>query len=62
MSNVRMQQTVTLLYAHLDIITSEGVHKKAIKKVHDFSTRMTRNREYYNDNTLVSANFDFLEN
>lgn len=61
MSNARMQQIVTLLYTHNQIVTSEGVHDTARKMLQEFSRRMYKNIDYYKTNDLITANFYFLK-
>ena len=61
MSNARIQQIVTLLYTHGQIVTSEGVRKKAGILLQDFEKRMMKNIDYYETNDLIKANFRFLE-
>ena len=61
MSNARMQQIVTLLYTHNQIVTSVGVHDTARKMLQEFSRRMYKNIDYYKTNDLITANFYFLK-
>ncbi len=60
MSNGRMQQIITLLYMHKELIPSDGVKKDAAKKLHIFSDRIKRNNAYYVNNDLIRTNFEFL--
>lgn len=61
MSNAHIQQIVTLLYTHKDIITSEGVHEKSCIKLQEISKRMYRNVSYYTNNALIMSSFRFLK-
>ncbi|WP_296242280.1 Abi family protein [uncultured Faecalicoccus sp.] len=60
MSNMRLQQIITLLYTHKRIVTSEGVHNKAIDLLQDLSCRINKNIDYYANNSMVSSSFDFI--
>jgi len=60
MSNARIQQIVTLLYTHNQIVTSEGVHKKAADLLIDLRNRMMKNIHYYEGNDMVCANLIFI--
>lgn len=61
MSNARIQEIVTLLYVHNVIVTSNGVHKKAVAQLADFEKRMMKHIDYYTSNDLILANFYFLK-
>ena len=61
MSNARIQQIITLLYTHNQIVTSDGVNIKAKILLQKFSERMLRNICYYKTNDLITANFNFLK-
>ena len=61
MSNARIQQIVTLLYMHKEIVTSEGVHKNEGKGLHDVIARAFKNRDYYKNNPMLKGTFDFLK-
>ncbi len=61
MSNARVQQIVTLLYTHNQIVTSNGVHKEARGLLQKFSERMIKNIHYYEGNDLIMANLCFLK-
>ena len=61
MSNARIQQIVTLLYMHKEIVTSEGVHEKESKGLHDVLTRAFKNNDYYKNNLMLKGTFDFLK-
>ena len=60
MSNARIQQIVTLLYMHKEIVTSEGVHEKESKGLHDVLTRAFKNNDYYKNNPTLKGTFDSL--
>ena len=59
MSNDRMQQIVTTLYAHRKL-ASEGVSEHRAKSLSVFVQRMNRHVDYYRGNLQVSTGFDFL--
>ncbi len=61
MSNARIQQIVTLLYMHKEIVTSEGVHENESKGLRDVITRAFKNKDYYNNNPMLKGTFDFLK-
>ena len=61
MSNAHIQQIVTLLYVHKEIVTSQGVHEhesEALKKVIE---RMYKNIDYYAENDTITTTFKFLK-
>lgn len=60
MSNIRIQQIVTLLYTHKTIVTSIGVHKKAVDILSTLSNRINKNEDYYIGNSMVSSSFNFI--
>lgn len=62
LSNVRVQQIVTILYVHKKIVTSNGVHKKTAKRLAELIRRINEHLDYYNTNQLVSSTFEFLIN
>ena len=59
MSNDRMQQIVTTLYAHRKL-ASQGVSEHRAKSLAVFVQRMNRHIDYYRGNLQVSTGFDFL--
>lgn len=61
LSNARMQQVVTLLYAHSILVTSQGVHDMEGQALHELSERMLRHSDYYANNELILSNFKFLQ-
>ncbi len=61
MSNVRIQQIVTLLYVHKNIVSSDGVHKNEAKGLQDVIKRAFRNIDYYKNNSMIKGTFDFLK-
>ena len=60
MSNSRIQQIVTLLYLNKNIITSEGVIEFQKKSLQELKSRIEYHLDYYDKNTLIQANFNFL--
>lgn len=61
MSNARIQQIVTLLYAHKIFVTSDGVHKHQCSILNDLIARMHRNIDYYADNSMITTTINFLK-
>lgn len=62
LSNARIQQIVTLLYVHLDCVTSNGIQRRSSKLLHGLSRRMFENIEFYKNNDLITSSFKFLSN
>lgn len=60
MSNPRIQQIVTLLYLNKNIVTSEGILNYQIQILQELKRRIEHHSDYYSKNTLVQANFMFL--
>lgn len=61
MSNVRIQQIVTLLYTHKKIVTSSGVHQHQCEVLHDVLWRMFHHIDYYATNDTIKTTFDFIK-
>lgn len=61
MSNVRVQQIVTLLFVHKVLVTSEGVHKNRAESLHRLTERMFKNLDTYH-NDRITTTFVFLKN
>ena len=61
LNNERTRQITTLLYTHNLIVTSDGVHKRAMNDLNDIVCRMYRNIEYYKGNEVIISNFNFLK-
>lgn len=61
MSNAHIQQIVTLLYFHKQIVTSSGVHSNRSKQLHELIKRMHRNIQYYDNNENIKTSFEFLK-
>lgn len=61
MSNARIQQIITLLYAHKRFVTSTGVHEHQCEALHDVADRMFRNISYYANNDTISTTFGFVK-
>lgn len=61
MSNAHVQEIVTLLYMHKNLVTSSGLHKSEAEALQRLEERMFRNIGYYDDNPLISGTFDFLK-
>jgi abortive infection bacteriophage resistance protein len=61
MRNARVQQIVTLLYMHKEMVSSNGVHIKEAKGLHEVLERACKNKDYYKNNPLLTSTFDFLK-
>lgn len=61
LQNVRMQQIVTLLYAHSVIVTSSGVHEYEKGQLQEIVKRMHQNIDYYSGNDVILTNFSFFK-
>lgn len=58
MSNIRIQQIVTLLFLAKNLVTSEGVHKNHCEILQKQKERINHHIEYYNKNLLIKGNFE----
>ena len=61
MSNVRIQQIVTLLYMHKTMVVSEGIQKAAGEELRRLIERISKHRGYYLSNPMITGTFNFLE-
>lgn len=61
MGNPRIQQLVTLLYAHKKIVLSDGVHKHIASKLHEITIRMFRDYCYCESETIETT-FIYIKN
>ena len=61
MSNARIQQIVTLLYVHRNIVTSAGVLNKGKAKLKDLTDRMDKHADYYQGHDMIRSAFGFLK-
>ena len=61
MSNARLQQIVTLLFTHKEMVTSRDVLEKESRKLNEFVDRLYQNKQYYVDNEIIKSSFDFLK-
>lgn len=57
--NIRMLQICTLLYTHKKL-GSDAANEATRKILNDLLDRMTRHKEYYKSNTMLSGNFSFF--
>lgn len=48
MSNARIQQVVTLLYTHKDMVESEGIKRSESEDLKKIMERVDKNYDYYN--------------
>lgn len=60
LSNERILQIVTTLYAHTIIIPSAGVRDNTKELLQDFKNRMNRNKDHYLEDSLPYKNIEFL--
>ena len=61
MSNARIQQVVTLLYTHKDMVESEGIKRSESEDLKKIMERVDNNYDYYNTNPMIKGTFDFLK-
>lgn len=61
MSNVRIQQIVTLLYVYNQIVNSSGLKRHESKDLKDLISRLYKHEDYYESNPLISSSFVFLK-
>ena len=61
MSNVRIQQIVTLFFTHKQLVTSVGVRENRSRELHEFTTRMLRDFDYYQGNDQISSSLIFFK-
>lgn len=61
MSNPRIFDTITTLYAHKKIVTSQGVKERASKELDSLLNRMFHHIEYYSLNETIGTSFDFMK-
>lgn len=61
MSNARIQQVVTLLYTHKDMVESEGIKRSESEELKKIMERVDKNYDYYNTNPMIKGTFDFLK-
>lgn len=61
MSNARIQQVVTLLYTHKDMVESERIKRSESEDLKKIMERVDKNYDYYNTNPMIKGTFDFLK-
>lgn len=61
MSNARIQQVVTLLYTHKDMVESEGIKRSESEDLKKIMERVDKNYDYYKTNSMIKGTFDFLK-
>ena len=61
MSNARIQQVVTLLYTHKDMVESEGIKRSESEDLKKIMERVDKKYDYYNTNPMIKGTFDFLK-
>jgi len=60
LGNARMQQMITLLYAHTAFVTSKGVHDHTKDLLQGLVDRMYHHIDYYDGNENILKAFDFF--
>jgi len=61
MSNARIQQVVTLLYTHKDMVESDGIKQSESEELKKIMSRVDKNYDYYKTNPMIKGTFDFLK-
>lgn len=61
MSNVRIQQIITLLYMHKKLVKSKGLKQLESEKIHKIMERMYAHFDYYQENQMIHSSFNFLK-
>jgi len=61
MSNPAIRDIVTLLYVHWRIVKSDGVRQNQAKRIQSDIERCFRHIDYYKENELIQATFEFLK-
>lgn len=61
MSNAHIQQIITLMYTHKELVTSIGVHNDKSEALQLLIVRMNENIEYYSQNDLITSSFKFIK-
>ena len=61
MSNARIQQVVTLLYTHKDMVESDGIRRFESEELKKIMNRVDKNYDYYKTNPMIKGTFDFLK-
>lgn len=61
MSNARIQQVVTLLYTHKDMVESDGIKQSEGEELKKIMDRIDKNYDYYSTNPMIKRTFDFLK-
>lgn len=61
MSNSRVQEFITLLYMHVKVVKSKGVHEGEWKDLKTVIDRMYKNEVYYKSNENIMKTFDFFK-
>lgn len=61
LSNERMRQICTLLYAHSRLVTSAGIHQHIAEELARLIERMKEHEDYYISAPLVTSSFSFFE-
>lgn len=60
LASARIQQIVTLLYAHREFVNSKGIRESRSKDLHELKSRFFSHKDYYQNNQIITT-FEFLE-
>lgn len=60
MSNARIQQIITTLYIHKELVKSKGIHSRASRDLQELKSRINYHFEYYKSNFLVTSSLQFV--
>ena len=61
MSNIRVQQIITLLYTHKKLVKSIGIYNHQCESLNNTVKRMFRHIDYYTSNETIVTTFNFLK-
>lgn len=59
LSNERVAEIVSCLYAHKDVVTSSGINRHLAIELHEFTNRLFQHHDYQ-ENELIRSTFEFL--
>ena len=61
LSNERMRQIATLLFAHARFVTSDGTRNRTKNQLKELIDRINHHIDYYSDNDNITAAFSFFQ-
>lgn len=61
MSNVRVQQIVTLLYTHKMLVECDEIENFECEKLREIMKRVNKHYDYYKTNPMIKSTLDFLK-